>query len=78
MSAESALGVRSWPVGPFTCELTIQRPRAGALMNAVVEWSPREPSQLSTEEWREYRVGRNLALAGLAAELGINVAVLEL
>ena len=47
-------------------------------MNALVEWSPREPASLSTEEWHEYRHGRNQALANLAAELGINVAVLEL
>ena len=78
MSAEAALGVRSWKVGAFTCELTVQRPRPGALMYATLEWSPTEPSKLSTEEWREYRHGRNQALADLAAELGINVAVLEL
>lgn len=78
MSGESALAVRSWPVGVFTCELTVQRPKTGALMNAVVEWTPAEPPRLSTEEWRQYRAGRNRAIAELAAQLGISVAVLEL
>ena len=78
MSGEAALGVRSWSVGAYTCELTVQRPKPGALMNAVCVWSPSEPSRLSGEEWKSYRHGRNLALASLAEELGINVAVLEL
>lgn len=47
-------------------------------MSAVMEWSPSEPSRLSTSEWAQYRAGRNHAIAGIAAELGINVAVLEL
>lgn len=78
MSGESALCIRSWQVGAYTCELTVQRPKPGALMAASVEWSPSEPARLSTEEWREYRIGRNQAISELAAELGINVAVLEL
>lgn len=78
MSGEAALGVRSWTCGRYTCELTVQRPKPGALMHAVCEWSPCEPSRLSTEEWREFRHGRNQALASLAEELGINVAVLSL
>lgn len=78
MTAEATLGVRSWKVGDYTCELTVQRPRAGTLVHAVCEWSPTEPSRLSTEEWREYRIGRNQAISELAVEFGINVAVLEL
>ena len=47
-------------------------------MHATCEWSPSEPTKLSTDELTQYRAGRNHALAGIAAELGINVAVLEL
>jgi hypothetical protein len=78
VSAETAIAVRSWAVGPYTCEMTVQRPKLSAIMSAVVEWSPSEPSRLTAEEWRQYRNGRNQALAKLAAELGISVAVLEL
>ena len=78
MSAEAALVVRSWPVGKRTCTMTVQRFKPGSVMNVVAEWSPSEPSRLSEAEWKQYRAGRNHALAGIAAELGINVAVLEL
>ena len=78
MTAESALGVRTWRVAGYTCELTVQRPKSGALVHAVCEWTPAEPSRLSAEEWREYRMGRNRAISELAAELGISVAVLDL
>ena len=77
MSAEAAL-TRSWPVGDRTCTLTVQRPKAGAVMSATAEWNPDEPSRLSAEEWHEYRSGRNRAIAEFAAELGISVAVLDL
>lgn len=78
MSAEAAIAVRSWPVGRHACQLTVRRPKPGAVVNAVVEWSPAEPARLTAEEWAQYRAGRNQALAELAAELGINVGVLEL
>jgi hypothetical protein len=78
MSAEAPVSVRSWQTGPYTVTMTIPKPRPGAVLSASVEWAPAEPSRLSTEEWRQYRAGRNQALGELAAELGINVAVLEL
>ena len=45
---------------------------------AVVEWSPDVPEQLSAEELQAYQVGRNAALAEIAQELGIRVAVIDL
>ena len=78
VSAEAAVAVRSWKAGGYTCEMTVQRPKPGAVVNALVEWSPNEPSRLTAEEWAEYRAGRNRAIAQLAAELCINVAVLDL
>lgn len=47
-------------------------------MHAMAEWSPDEPSRLTTEEWREYYAGRNHALGLIAEEFGISVAVLDL
>ena len=78
MSAEAAFAVRSWSAGRYTCQMTLQRLKPGAVVNALVEWSPSEPSHLSTSEWAAYRAGRHQALAELAAELGVTVAVLEL
>lgn len=74
--AESA--TRSWKVGAFTCCLTIPRSGRGRLMSAVVEWSPCQPSRLTDAEMKQYRLGRNLALAEIAAELQIATAVVEL
>ena len=78
MSAEAALVVKTWKVGKRTCTLTVPRFNAGGVLHAVVEWSPDEPSRLSTEEVAQYRAGRNHALAGIAAELGACVGVLEI
>jgi hypothetical protein len=47
-------------------------------MCAAVEWSPSEPNSLTREELSLYRLGRDWAIAEIAAELGINVAVLDL
>lgn len=78
MSAESALAVRTWRAGTYTCRLTVQRPRAGALVSAVIEWEPNQPVRVTDVELREYRAGRNAALASISRELGINAAVIEL
>lgn len=77
MSAEAAL-TRSWTVGDRTCKLTLGRPKPACVMQAVLEWAPTEPTRLSDDEWRQYRLGRHEALTSLADELGITVAVLDL
>lgn len=77
MSACSAAAVRSWPVGRFTCTMTVPRPDPHGVVHAVAEWTPTEPTRLTTEEWRQYRAGRNRALAEISAELGLSIAVLE-
>lgn len=77
MSASAAAAVRSWPVGPYTCTMTVPRPDGRGVVHAVAEWTPNEPARLSTEEWRQYRAGRNKALAEIAVELGLSIAVLE-
>jgi len=58
--------------------MTIPRPKPGCVISASVEWAPCEPSALTSEQWRQYRYGRNVALAEMAAELDISVALLEL
>ena len=77
MSTDAAFAVRTWRVGAYTVEMTLQRPEPGAVVNACYAWSPREPARLTMHEWAEYRAGRDHALAGIAAELGINMAVLD-
>lgn len=76
--AEKAAVCRTWIVGERAVTLTIPRPKPGSPVYATAEWSPTEPKRLSTEEWKQYRLGRNEALAQLASELGISVAVLDL
>ena len=78
MSADAAFVSRSWSVGERTVTLTIPRPKPGRPLIACAEWSPTEPSSLSTEEWTTYRQGRQIAITELAEELGITVALLEL
>lgn len=77
MSAAAAILSRSWPVGQYTVTLTVPRPIKGSQVHASVEWSPFEPRRLSKSELAKYRAERNRAIAELAAELEINVAVLE-
>jgi hypothetical protein len=74
----AAVVSRSWKVGERTVTLTIPRPSAGRPLFATAEWAPSEPARLNTEEWTAYRLGRHQAIAELAAELGIGIAVLEL
>lgn len=78
MSAEACVLIRSWPAGRYTCTLTVQRPKAGAMVHAVIEWAPEQPKRLTDGEIAEYRRGRNAALAELSEELGgVNAAVIE-
>ena len=77
MNAEAAIS-RSWAVGDRTVTLTVPRSRPGAVMCAAVEWSPSEPNSLTGQELALYRIGRNEAIAEIAAELGIRAAVLDL
>lgn len=78
MSEVAALASRSWRVGERTVTLTMRRPIEGALLHSAAEWSPNEPTKLSTEEWRQYRAGRNAAIEELAVALNVSVAVVEL
>lgn len=77
MSASEAI-VKTWSVGTRTITLSVTRPTRGAPVAAVAEWAPDMPPTLSADELRQYRAGRDRALAEVSAELGINAAVLEL
>ena len=70
--------MRSWRAGRYTCTLTMQRPKPGAVVSCSIEWAPKQSRQLSDGEMTEYRAGRNRALAKISAQLGVNAAVLEL
>lgn len=76
MPAEHTAVTRSWSVGERTVTMTLRRPRAGAAIEACMEWSPTVPSRLSAAEWGEYRAGRDAAFAEGVAVLGIKAAVL--
>jgi hypothetical protein len=83
MSAATAIVSRSWPVGARTACLSVPRPEPGKPAHfpggaCVIEWTPSPPSKLTPGEWQQYRQGRNAAVAQIAKELGIAVAVLEL
>lgn len=78
MSAEAPAEVRTWSVGRYLCTLTLARPRAGQVMHASVEWSPAMPKRLTDSEVREYRAGRDAAIAEIAQMLGITVGVVDL
>ena len=73
-----AVVFRGWKVGHRTVTLTIPRPQPGTPVFATAEWEPDEPSRLSDQEWREYRLGRHNALVELSAELGLSIGLLEL
>jgi hypothetical protein len=77
MSAESALFVRSWRVGPRTVTLTMPRVTRGKVRATSIEWAPDRPAKLTAAEWAAYRAGRNAALAELAQHVGGRVALVE-
>lgn len=74
MSA-SAVVVRSWPVGHYTCTLSVPANVKGV---AAIEWSPTTPRALNEAELAAYTAGRNLAVAQIADELGVAALVVEL
>lgn len=76
MSGEAAF-VQTWQVGKRTATLSAPRPKRGAVQAALIEWEPNVPDRLTDAELQQYRVGRDQALADLAQQLGITVAVLE-
>lgn len=77
MTAEAALLTRTFRVGKRTVTLTFPRPKAGDALCLACEWSPDPPRRLSKAELRQYRAGRNAAVAELARELGVKAAVVE-
>ncbi len=76
MPAERSAFSASWKVGDRTATLTVPKTRKGQLRAAAIEWAPDRPGRLTADEWREYREGRNAALAQLALQIGGTVAVI--
>ncbi len=77
MTAAAAF-TRTWPVGRFHATLSTPAPTLGVLGPVVIEWAPRMPKGLTVDEFSQYHTGRNRALAELAEQFGIRVAVLDL
>ena len=78
MSASAALASCTWTVGSRSVTLTVPQFQPGKPVHLAVEWSPDQPSRLSTEEWAEYKAGRQHALGQLAERLGVSAVVIEL
>ena len=76
MSAESAF-TRSWRVGAYLATLSCPRPHPGATAFACIEWEPSIPQRMTPAEVTEYRVGRDSALAELAEEMVIALAIVN-
>ena len=77
MSAEAPFLSRRFRVGAYTCTMTVPRPRPGSVISLATEWAPSAPSRLSSKELRQYRNGRDAALAEVSRALGAPVAVME-
>lgn len=77
MSAETVVLSRTWTVGKRTVTFTVPQPKPGHAVHCCCEWSPDEPQRLAGTEWLQYVAGRNAAIAELAHELGVNVAVID-
>lgn len=73
MSASGVALARSWRVGRYTATLSVPKAKPGTAAACVVEWSPEVPQRLTPAEWRQYRAGRDRAIA----ELGLSALVLE-
>lgn len=76
MSASAAF-TRTWPVGRYTCTLSLPADAAGAV-SIDVEWHPAMPERLTAAELEQYRRGRNDAVTAWAAAVGTRVAVVDL
>jgi hypothetical protein len=59
-------------VGAHTCEMRYQ---LGAGITAA--WKPSVPRQFSSQQWDEYRAGRDVLMGEVAAAIGGNVLVIE-
>lgn len=79
MAAEAAALTTSWKVGRrYEVTLTVPNPRRGEVGCAVVEWAPDVPRRLSGSELRQYRRGRDAAMAELVARAGRSILLVDL
>jgi len=75
MSASAPIATRSWKCGAWTVTLTIPQGGPGKAAMCVVEWDPSMPERLTADELEQYRRGRNEALAAIARETGLSIAM---
>ena len=78
MSGEAPALTRSFCVGHRTVTVTMPVPRRGKVHCMTIEWAPDPPQRLSKREWRQYRAGRNAAVAELAKWAGLKAMVIEI
>lgn len=72
MSAQAAALSRTWNVGRYVATLTVP-PIANGVLHACIEWAPHTPRDLTPDEWKAYRLGRDRAFA----QLGLTALVIE-
>ena len=78
MSAEVPALVRTFAVGRrYRCTITMRKPIPGTVGSTLFEWEPDVPKNLTKAELRDYRAGRDAAVAELAQMFGIQVALVE-
>ncbi len=77
MSAEAAIFTRTWQVGSRKVTMTLPRLPSGKPGVVAMEWDGSVPKRMGNAEWQQYRAGRDAALADLARELGLNIAVVD-
>ena len=77
LSTPASLAIHQFRVGKYTCTLRVPVPQDGSIAGLNAEWSPGVPTRLSSADLRQWRRGRNEALAQVAARLGGPVVVLE-
>ena len=78
MSGQSPSLVRSFTVGRYTVTLRVPPIERGSVRSMVCEWEPETPTRLTKRELREYRAGRDAALAELAEAMSTRALVIEL
>ena len=78
MSAEAPALTRSFRVGHRTITVTMPAPRRGKLRYMTFEWAPDPPQRLSKWEWRQYRAGRDAAVAELAKLADMKAVIIEI
>lgn len=79
-AATAAVQARVFYVGGYQATARINQPVPGCLSHLAIKWSPMMPKRLNKQLMRQYRRGRDKAIADLAAAAGLpreSIVVIE-